>query len=137
MIEDMKVRKFAAPTQENYIRATKGSSAFLGAPPDTPSPEDLHRYRLHLVAAQPAWHRGTDGPVRQARLAAHAAAQLDNERRMRPKLESSLRRFPARHQAARREEGSESGSDIYQLTEHTPPYREGSASGIVALMGVI
>ena len=39
MIEDMTVRKFEARTQENYIRAVKGSSAFLGAPPDTPRPQ--------------------------------------------------------------------------------------------------
>ena len=43
MIEDMRVRKFAARTQEDYIRAVKGSSAFLGVPPDTPGPEDLCR----------------------------------------------------------------------------------------------
>jgi hypothetical protein len=49
MIEDMTVRKFAARTQEGYIRAVKGFSAFLGALPDTASAEDLRRYRLHLV----------------------------------------------------------------------------------------
>jgi len=31
MIEDMTVRKFMARTQEGYIRAVKGFSAFLGA----------------------------------------------------------------------------------------------------------
>jgi integrase/recombinase XerD len=50
MIEDMTVRKFAARTQEGYIRAVKNFSAFLGASPDTASAEDLRRYRLHLVA---------------------------------------------------------------------------------------
>jgi hypothetical protein len=35
MIEDMTVRKFAARTQEDYIRAVKNFSAFLGALPDT------------------------------------------------------------------------------------------------------
>ena len=43
MIEDMTVRKFAARAQDDYIRAVKDSSAFLGAPPDTPRPEDLRR----------------------------------------------------------------------------------------------
>jgi len=51
MIEDMTVRNFAARTQEGYIRAVKGFSAFLGASPDTASAEDLRRYRLHLVAS--------------------------------------------------------------------------------------
>jgi site-specific recombinase XerD len=49
MIEDMTVRKFAARTQEGYIRAVIGFSTFLGASPATASAEDLHRYRLHLV----------------------------------------------------------------------------------------
>ena len=49
MIEDMTVRKFATRTQEGYIRAVKGFSAFLGASPATASAEDLRRYRLHLV----------------------------------------------------------------------------------------
>ena len=35
MIEDMTVRKFAARTQEGYIRAVKTCSAFLGASPGT------------------------------------------------------------------------------------------------------
>ena len=47
----MTVRKFAARTQEGYIRAVKGFSAFLGASPDAASAEDLRRYRLHLVAS--------------------------------------------------------------------------------------
>ena len=51
MNEDMTVRKFAARTQEGYIRAVKNFSAFLGASPDTASAEDLRRYRLHLVAS--------------------------------------------------------------------------------------
>ena len=50
MIEDMTIRKFAARTQEGYIRAVKDFSAFLGASPDTASAEDLRRYQLHLVA---------------------------------------------------------------------------------------
>ena len=51
MIEDMMVRKFAARTQEGYIRAVLGFSTFLGASPTTASAEDLRRYRLHLVAS--------------------------------------------------------------------------------------
>jgi integrase/recombinase XerD len=43
MIEDMTGRKFAARAQEDYIRAVKDSSAFLGAPSNTPGPEDLRR----------------------------------------------------------------------------------------------
>jgi integrase/recombinase XerD len=50
MIEDMTMRKFAPRTQEGYIRAVKGFSAFLGASPDTASFEDLRRYQLHLVS---------------------------------------------------------------------------------------
>jgi site-specific recombinase XerD len=51
MIEDMMIRKFAPRTQEGYIRAVKGFSAFLGASPDRASFEDLRRYQLHLVAS--------------------------------------------------------------------------------------
>src|SRR3954452_12042113 len=51
MIEDMTIRKFAARTQEGYIRAVKGFSVFLGASPDTASAEDVRRYQLHLVAS--------------------------------------------------------------------------------------
>jgi site-specific recombinase XerD len=51
MIEGMTIRKFAPRTQEGYIRAVKGLSAFFGAPPDRASFEDLQRYQLHLVAS--------------------------------------------------------------------------------------
>jgi site-specific recombinase XerD len=51
MIEDMTLRKFAPRTQEGYIRAVKGFSAFLGASPDTAGFEDLRRYQLHLVSS--------------------------------------------------------------------------------------
>ena len=51
MIEDMTIRKFAPRTQESYIRAIKGFSAFIGASPDKASFEDLRRYQLHLVAS--------------------------------------------------------------------------------------
>jgi hypothetical protein len=47
----MTIRKFALRTQEGYIRAVKGFSAFLGASPDKASVEDLRRYQLHLVAS--------------------------------------------------------------------------------------
>ena len=53
MIEDMTMRKFPARTQEGYIRAVKGFSAFLGAA----SFEDLRRYQLHLVST------GTGAPT--------------------------------------------------------------------------
>jgi len=51
MIDDMTLRKFAPRTQEGYIRAIKGFSAFLGASPDTARFEDLRRYQLHLVSS--------------------------------------------------------------------------------------
>ena len=51
MIDDMTMRKLAPRTQEGYIRAVKGFSAFLGASPDTASFEDLRRYQLHLVSS--------------------------------------------------------------------------------------
>jgi integrase/recombinase XerD len=51
MIEDMTVRKFAARTQEGYIRAVKGFSTFLGASPATASAEDLRRCCIWLKAA--------------------------------------------------------------------------------------
>ncbi len=57
MIDDMTIRKFAPRTQEGYIRAVKGFSAFLGASPDTASFEDLRRYQLHLVST------GTGAPT--------------------------------------------------------------------------
>jgi hypothetical protein len=82
MIEDMTVRKFAGRTQENYIRAVKGFSAFLWAPPDTPGPRIYAATGCIWWQFNRACHRGTDGPDRQARLAAHAAAQLDDELKM-------------------------------------------------------
>jgi len=51
MIDDMTMRKLAPRTQEGYIRAIKGFSAFLGASPDTASFEDLRRYQLHVVSS--------------------------------------------------------------------------------------
>jgi Phage integrase, N-terminal SAM-like domain len=49
MIEDMKVRKFVAKTQTDYIRHVKGFTIFLGRSPDTATAEDLRRYQLHLT----------------------------------------------------------------------------------------
>jgi hypothetical protein len=37
IIEDMTIRKFAPRTQEGYIRAIKGFSAFFGASPNKAS----------------------------------------------------------------------------------------------------
>ena len=51
MTEDMTIRKFAPRTQEGYIRAIKGFSAFFGASPEKANFEDLRRYQLHLVAS--------------------------------------------------------------------------------------
>src|SRR6516162_10085020 len=51
MTEDMTIRKFAPRTQEGYIRAIKGFSAFFGASPDKANFADLRRYQLHLVAS--------------------------------------------------------------------------------------
>ena len=49
MIDDMRMRKFAAKTQSQYIRAVIQFTRFLGASPDTATVEDLRRYQLHLV----------------------------------------------------------------------------------------
>ena len=49
MIDDMRMRKFAAKTQAQYIRAVIQFTRFLGAAPDTATVEDLRRYQLHLV----------------------------------------------------------------------------------------
>jgi hypothetical protein len=49
MIEDMKVRKFVAKTQTDYIRHVKGFTIFRGRSPDTATAEDLRRYQLHLT----------------------------------------------------------------------------------------
>jgi site-specific recombinase XerD len=51
MIEDMTLRKFGPRTQQGYIRAVKGFSAFFGASPDRASFEDVRRYQLHLVSS--------------------------------------------------------------------------------------
>ena len=51
MIENMTIRKFDPRTQEGYIRAVRGVSAFLDASPDRASFEDVHRVQLHLVSS--------------------------------------------------------------------------------------
>jgi integrase/recombinase XerD len=50
MIEDMTIRKFAARTQEGYIRCVKNFSNFLGASPAKARFEDIRRYQLHLAS---------------------------------------------------------------------------------------
>ena len=47
MIEDMTVRNFAEKTRTDYIRQVRTFAAFLGRSPDTATPEDLRRFRLH------------------------------------------------------------------------------------------
>jgi site-specific recombinase XerD len=100
MIEDMTIRKLAPMTQASYIRAVRNFAIFLGRSPDRASAEDLRRYQLHLassgisvpsqnatVTALRFFFTVTLGrgevtermPLvrdRQARLPAHAAAQL-------------------------------------------------------------
>jgi integrase/recombinase XerD len=49
MLEDMALRKLAATTQSNYLRAVINFTCFLGRAPDTATAEDLRRYQLHLV----------------------------------------------------------------------------------------
>jgi integrase/recombinase XerD len=51
MIEDMKIRKFAAKTQHDYVQRVKNFTAFLGRSPGTASFEDVRRYQLHLAAS--------------------------------------------------------------------------------------
>ncbi|ABO60089.1 site-specific integrase [Burkholderia vietnamiensis] len=49
MIDDMRMRKFTAKTQNGYLRAVKRFAGFLGRSPDTATVEDLRWYQLHLV----------------------------------------------------------------------------------------
>ena len=49
MIEDMNARNFCAGTQNDYIRAVKTFTAFLGRSPDTATAEDLRRFQLQLA----------------------------------------------------------------------------------------
>ena len=50
MIEDMRVRRLAEHTQQDYLRAVTRLAAFLGRSPDTADNEDLRRFQLHLTA---------------------------------------------------------------------------------------
>ena len=49
MVEDMRMRKFEPKTQAAYLRAVRKLAAFLKAPPDTASAEDLRRFQMRLV----------------------------------------------------------------------------------------
>jgi site-specific recombinase XerD len=50
LIDDMTIRKMAPRSQEGYIRAIKGFTAFLKASPDTATFEDVRRYQLFLAS---------------------------------------------------------------------------------------
>jgi integrase/recombinase XerD len=58
MIEDMRIRKLAAKTQQGYIRTIKNFAAFLRRSPDTATFEDVRRFQLHLADS------GADTPTR-------------------------------------------------------------------------
>lgn len=49
MIEDMKVRRLAEHTQQDYLRAVTRLARFLGRSPDTAGNEDLRRFQVHLT----------------------------------------------------------------------------------------
>ena len=49
MIEDMRMRRLEAKTQQAYIRAVRKLSAYLKRSPDTATVEDLRNFQLHLV----------------------------------------------------------------------------------------
>ena len=51
MIEDMRMRKLEAKTQQAYIRAVLKLSAYLKRSPDTATAEELRSFQLHLVDA--------------------------------------------------------------------------------------
>jgi site-specific recombinase XerD len=48
MIEDMNVRGFVPKTQQQYIRAVREFTAFLGRSPDQAEAEDIRRYQVHM-----------------------------------------------------------------------------------------
>ena len=52
MIEDMSLRHFGEKTQQDYIRAVKNLTIFLGRSPDTATAEDLRRFQLHLTESR-------------------------------------------------------------------------------------
>ena len=43
MLDDMRMRKFGAKTQTDYVRGVRRFAAFLGRSPDTATAEDLRR----------------------------------------------------------------------------------------------
>jgi site-specific recombinase XerD len=49
MIEDMRMRRLEAKTQQAYVRAIIKLSAFLGRSPATATAEDLRSFQLHLA----------------------------------------------------------------------------------------
>jgi site-specific recombinase XerD len=49
MIEDMRMRRLEAKTQQAYIRAIVKLAAFLGRSPVTATAEDLRSFQLHLA----------------------------------------------------------------------------------------
>ena len=49
MIEDMSLRHFGEKTQNDYIRAVKNLTIFLGRSPDTATAEDLRLFQLHMT----------------------------------------------------------------------------------------
>jgi hypothetical protein len=50
MIDDMKIRNLAPPTQVAYVRAVKNFAIFHGKSPDKLTFEDARTYQLHLVS---------------------------------------------------------------------------------------
>lgn len=64
MIDDMRLRKFSAKTQTDYLRAVKRFAEHLGHSPHRASAEDLRAYQLHLVSS------GITGPTLNATIAA-------------------------------------------------------------------
>ena len=49
MLDDMRMRKFGAKTQTDYVRGVRRFAAFLGRSPDTATAEDLRRFQLDMV----------------------------------------------------------------------------------------
>ncbi len=49
MMEDMRLRDFAARTQESYLGAVRGLAAHYMRSPDLISEEEVRSYFLHLV----------------------------------------------------------------------------------------
>jgi integrase/recombinase XerD len=49
MIEDMAARKLNPHTQRSHIHSCKRFAAWLKRSPDTATPDDVRRFRLHLI----------------------------------------------------------------------------------------